>query len=228
MNVEEFLSTIDAIRFDTDLDETYPELRAMANKIYPYLRKVYNAMFQAGMLTESHGQKKHNYPKNTLAAMRKGNRDAEKDILGDGFHSKSKLHKTAKKDKLDKMGKVNINNYSKFVDEAVKKTLREFVENTPDDFGKYYPGLEVNWGENIENLIEQLSNIFAEYNVPEENEYGFKRTSFEDLIAHLKYYYDVDVFNEKAFNAIYKLLNNYDLTSDEKVKNILFMLKKYC
>ena len=29
MNVEEFLSTMDALRFDTDLDETYPELRGM-------------------------------------------------------------------------------------------------------------------------------------------------------------------------------------------------------
>ena len=279
------------------------------------------------IVNEAHGVKKHNSPKDALCAMRKGNREAERDIFGDGFHSKSKLHRTSKKDKLSKQ-KINVNNFDKYIDEAIdntvnpyktiyekiyseidylynegiidyndenlvamangskpidycdiikatlydnstnlaneagnilrntynlikkhgetipeveetiQKAIKDFVKNgnctmftesvDNDDFGKYAPGLEVNWGENIESLIKQLSDIFAEYNVPEEDEYGFKRTAFEDLIAHLKYYYDVDVFNEKAFNAIYKLLDNYDLTSDEKVKNILFMLKKYC
>lgn len=57
MGVEEFLSTMDALRFDTDLDETYPELRGMAQKAYPYIRKIYNMMYEAGMLSESVNKK---------------------------------------------------------------------------------------------------------------------------------------------------------------------------
>ena len=63
MNVEEFLSTLDALRFDTNLDGTYPELRGMVQKVYPYIRKIYNMMYESGYLTES----KQNSKKVTLA-----------------------------------------------------------------------------------------------------------------------------------------------------------------
>lgn len=53
MNVEEFLSTLDALRFDTNLDDTYPELRGMIQKVYPYIRKIYNMMYESGYLAES-------------------------------------------------------------------------------------------------------------------------------------------------------------------------------
>jgi len=58
MGVEEFLSTMDALRFNTDLDETYPELRGMVQKAYPYIRKIYNMMYEAGMLSEQKSNKK--------------------------------------------------------------------------------------------------------------------------------------------------------------------------
>ena len=44
MNVDEFLSTMDALRFDDSLDETYPELRGLVRKVYPYIRQIYNIM----------------------------------------------------------------------------------------------------------------------------------------------------------------------------------------
>lgn len=124
MNVEEFLSTMDALRFDTSLDETYPELRGMVRKAYPYIRKIYNMMNECGILAESvneaHGVKKHNSPKDTLSAIRKGNRDAEKEIYGDGFKSKKKLHK-AKSDYNRKDNKIDINDIDKFKNESVNK-----------------------------------------------------------------------------------------------------------
>ena len=149
MNVEEFLSTMDALRFDTDLDETYPELRGMVRKVYPYIRKIYNMMNEAGILTESvneeHGNKKHKSPKNALNAVRKGNRDAEREIYGDGFRPGKKVHK-AKTDYSRKSNKVDINNLEKYneskkntltitendikklVDECVKRIVKEDVD----------------------------------------------------------------------------------------------------
>ena len=232
MNVEEFLSTLDAIRFDTELDEQYgPELRVKAKTIYPYLRDVYNMMLSAGMLSESvneeHGNKKHKGPKDTIAAIRKGNREAEMDMNGPGFKTKTKTHKTSKRDM--KKGKINKDNYDKFIEECVAKTLKEFVDySEKDDYGKYYPGLEVNWGDEVESKIKRLSEIFAQYNVPEADEYGTKSTAFDSLIAHLKYYYDVQSFNGKVFRRIENLLDNYDLTQDEEVNQILNALKQYC
>lgn len=38
--------------------------------------------------------KRHNRPKDKAAAQRKGNRDAEREMYGDGFKSKNKIHKT--------------------------------------------------------------------------------------------------------------------------------------
>lgn len=234
MGVEEFLSTLDALRFDTDIDEQYPELRGMVRQCYPIIRKLYNMMYDAGLLqesvNESHGNKKHNAPKDALAAIRKGNREGEMEVNGPGFKSTTKTHKSAKKD--EKQQKINKYNYNKFIDECVRKSLNEFVMSQTnaddDDFGKYAPGLEVNWGDDVENCIKKLSDIFAEYNVPEKDEYGISRTQFDDMIAHLKYYYDVKEFNYKVLMKIQNILENYDLLDDEKVRKILNRLKLYC
>lgn len=147
MRVEEFLSTMDALRFDTDLDETNPELRGMVTKVYPYLRKIYNMMYESGMITEVHGVKKHNAPKDKRAAERKGNRDAEKDMFGDGFKSKNKVHKTNNYNRRDNK-KVSIEdndmNESKnivrlseselknMVQESVKRIVKESYMDIPD------------------------------------------------------------------------------------------------
>ena len=42
--------------------------------------------------------KKHYHPKDYEYAVRKGNREAERDIYGDGFKARTKTHKTGKKD----------------------------------------------------------------------------------------------------------------------------------
>lgn len=222
MRVEEFLSLMDALRFDTDLDETYPKLRGMVRKVYPYIRQIYNMMYEMGMLDESvnkniiskavrstlkefvnpnipstdyegndlnfdsivdnavsviyrmeqngedirwadvarnmgfrletlnqedmellhdaieyamvlpgideskvnevHGVKKHNVPKDKRAAQRKGNRDAERDMFGDGFKSKNKVHKVKGYDRRDNK-KVNIE------DECMNESVYKITEN---------------------------------------------------------------------------------------------------
>lgn len=147
MRVEEFLSTMDALRFDTELDETNPELRGMVTKVYPYLRKIYNMMYESGMITEAHGVKKHNTPKDKRAAERKGNRDAEKDMFGDGFKPKNKIHKIKNYNRRDNK-KVSIEdndmNESKnivrlseselknMVQESVKRIVKESYMDIPD------------------------------------------------------------------------------------------------
>ena len=69
---------------------------------------------------------------------------------------------------------------------------------------------------------------FAEVIAPEEDEYGISSTPFKNLINHLKYYYEHETFDSACFNAIYKMLDNYDFTSDDEVMEILKQLKKYC
>lgn len=309
MRVEEFLSTMDALRFDTDLDETNPELRGMVTKVYPYLRKIYNMMYESGLISESkvnesklqkfyvvddgevynvltdedlvnygvekdqivkvftnmdmafnyaenlnrkteesnpdfspakgyyneskvnevHGVKKHNAPKDKRAAERKGNRDAEKDMLGDGFKSKNKIHKVKEYDRRDNK-KVNIededmnesviklteNDVYNIVTESVKRILKESA------------GDEICWGKDVEPLIAKLKEKFSEVIAPEEDEWGIKSTALESLISHLKYYYEHRTFDSSCFNAIYKMLDNYDFLQDEEVMNILNKLKSYC
>ena len=130
MNVEEFLSTMDALRFDDSIDEEYPELRDMVRKCYPYIRKIYNIMFESGMIAESHGQKKHNGPKDAFAAVRKGNRDADKEMFGDGFRQVRKVH-GAKQDYKRSKNKVNINNVDRFnesVDRIVSEAINKFLK----------------------------------------------------------------------------------------------------
>ena len=62
----------------------------------------------------------------------------------------------------------------------------------------------------------------------EEDEYGISSTPFKNLIDHLKYYYEHETFDSACFNAIYKMLDNYDFTSDGEVMSILKQLKNYC
>lgn len=71
------------------------------------------------MLRESHGSKKHNAPKDALAAMRKGNREADQEIFGGGFRQTKKVHK-AKNDYDRKNNKVDLDKLDRY-DESVKK-----------------------------------------------------------------------------------------------------------
>lgn len=72
-------------------------------------------------INEAHGQKKHNGPKNAMAAMRKGNREADQEMYGGGFRQTKKVHK-AKNDYDRKGNKIDVNNIDKFrEDESVNK-----------------------------------------------------------------------------------------------------------
>ena len=232
-----------AEKLNRDMEESSPNFSPM--------KGYYNES-----VNEAHGVKKHNSPKNTLSAIRKGNRDAEKEIYGDGFKSKKKLHKTGKT--FDrKNNKVDINNLDKYQNESKKKSFAltendikhmvyESVKNLMKEdvdgnelIGKLFGGEklgdmlhnengEVNWGNEIEQLIAKLKEKFAEVIIPEEDEYGISSTPFETLINHLKYYYEHNTFDDVCFRKIYDMLDNYDLTSDSEVMNILRQLKNYC
>lgn len=199
------------------------------------------------IVNESHGKKKHNAPKDALAAMRKGNREADQEIFGGGFRQTKKVHK-AKSDYNRKDNKVNVNTIDKFrenesvnrismndihymVTECVKRMLKEGMGvdySEKEDYGNYYPGLEVNWGDNIESLISKLEEKFASVIAPEEDEFGMPSTPLKSLVDHLKYYYEHETFDSACFSAIYKMLDNYDFIQDEEVMEILKQLKKYC
>lgn len=187
-------------------------------------------------INESHGTKKHKGPKDALAAMRKGNREADQEMYGGGFRQTKKVHK-AKNDYDRKGNKIDVNNIDKFredesvnrismndihymVTECVKRILKEDIREDLDGV--------VDWGANIEPLIDKLEKKFASVIAPEENEFGMASTPLEDLISHLKYYYDHQVFDSYCFNSIYKMLDNYDFIQDEEVMGILRQLKKYC
>lgn len=185
------------------------------------------------IVNESHGKKKHNAPKDTLAAMRKGNREADQEIFGDGFRQTKKVHK-AKNDYDRKNNKVNLNKLDRY-DESVKKiNYNDLLSIISESVAKHIKVLKedldgvVNWGNNIESLISKLEEKFAEVIAPEEDEYGISSTPFKNLINHLKYYYEHETFDSACFNAIYKMLDNYDFTSDGEVMEILKQLKKYC
>lgn len=185
------------------------------------------------IVNESHGKKKHNAPKDALAAMRKGNREADQEIFGDGFRQTKKVHK-AKNDYNRKNNKVNLNKLDRY-DESVKKiNYNDLLSIISESVAKHIKVLKegldgvVNWGNNIESLISKLEEKFAEVIAPEEDEYGISSTPFKNLINHLKYYYEHETFDSACFNAIYKMLDNYDFTSDGEVMSILKQLKKYC
>ena len=104
--------------------------------------------------------------------------------------------------KTKRVIKINESQLRNIIKESVMRVLRE-SDGGDEEFGN------ISWGENIEEIVNRLSEIFGEYNVAEEDEFGMMNNEFDNLISHLKYYYDIDVFNGRAFNAIYKLLENY-------------------
>lgn len=128
--------------------------------------------------------------------------------------------------------KLNENDIKKMVMECVKKVLKEGIDSIDysdkEDYGDYAPGLEINWGDNIESLISKLEEKFASVIAPEEDEFGMSSTPLKSLVDHLKYYYEHETFDSACFSAIYKMLDNYDFIQDEEVMEILKQLKKYC
>ena len=115
---------------------------------------------------------------------------------------------------------LNENDVCYIVSECIKRILKEDIREDLDGV--------VDWGVNIEPLVSKLKEKFANIITPEKNEFGLVSTPFDDLIGHLKYYYDHQVFDSYCFNSIYKMLDNYDLVHDEEVMNILRQLKNYC
>ena len=133
MTVQEFFKIVDAIRFDDSLDEQYPELRGMARAWYPRMRTLYNIISDIyggdEELNESHGNKKHNYPKDAIAAMKHGEWEKRKDYVGDGFKSNTSAYKNNRDKRQEK---VSIRNYEKYIDEAVNEALNNY-KNTLDN-----------------------------------------------------------------------------------------------
>jgi hypothetical protein len=92
---------------------------------------------------ESHGAKKHNGPKDTLAAMRKGNREAEMEKMGGGFRQTKKIHKLktekpSKKVDLDKIEKDDMYesatiSYTKLMEIISESISNEFSNLAEDD-----------------------------------------------------------------------------------------------
>ena len=115
---------------------------------------------------------------------------------------------------------LNENDVCYIVSECVRRILKEDIREDLDGV--------VDWGANIEPLIDKLEKKFASVIAPEENEFGMASTPLEDLINHSKYYYDHQVFDYYCFNSIYKMLDNYDFIQDEEVMGILRQLKNYC
>ena len=115
---------------------------------------------------------------------------------------------------------LNENDVCYIVSECVRRILKEDIREGLDGV--------VDWGANIEPLIDKLEEKFASVIAPEEDEFGMASTPLKSLIDHLKYYYDHQVFDSYCFNSIYKMLENYDFIQDEEVMGILRQLKNYC
>jgi len=215
MEVKQFFELLDAIRYDDSIDEVNPELRGMARQCYPVLRKLYNMMLESDLLSESkrnimkltdsdinyivmesakrvveaHGSKKHNMPKDKNAAQRKGNRDAEKDIYGDGFKSKEK---TIKKDVYSrKNSKVNINNIN--IDECIRQTLKEFINNWDT---KDYKGNDLNY-DSIYNQAITIIGQMEKENVPIDWSTIAKKMNF-----------DLNSFNESDMEILHDAIED--------------------
>ena len=109
-------------------------------KVWNELIKKQNENTMATNISESHGKKKHNGPKDTMAAMRKGNRDAEMDKLGGGFKQTKKIHKLkadkpSKKVDLDRLdddmnesvARVSFNDLYSLIYEEIRKSLSNLI-----------------------------------------------------------------------------------------------------
>ena len=173
------------------------------------------------IVNESHGKKKHNAPKDALAAMRKGNREADQEIFGVGFRQTKKVHK-AKNDYSRKNNKVNVNTIDKFrenesvdrismndmrymVTECVKRILKEMynINDNP------YPENE------NKNMIYQLAYGEIDYlynegvvDYDDENlcamANGEKPIDYCDLIQSMLYDCSTELENESG-----QMLRNY-------------------
>lgn len=77
------------------------------------------------MVSEEHGNKKHNGPKSVMAAYRKGNREADREIYGDGFKSNKKVHNPINNRSERRKNKINNNNLDKYIDESINKVINE-------------------------------------------------------------------------------------------------------
>lgn len=104
-------------------------------------------------------------------------------------------------------------------DKIDESKINEDIEN--DGFEK------VDWGSNIESLVNRLKEIFNDVIASEPDEFGIRVTPFDDLINHLKYYYDKERFDSQCFNAISKIMEDYDFMQDAEVRDIIIKLKKY-
>ncbi len=129
------------------------------------------------IVNESHGKKKHNAPKDTLAAMRKGNREADQDMYGGGFRQTKKVHKAKNDydrknnkvdlDKLDRydesVKKINYNDLLSIISESVAKHIKVLKEDFDSDNDyEYYicvDGYNINTGE-IKNFNGFNDDIF--------------------------------------------------------------------
>jgi hypothetical protein len=130
MTINEFMRILDAIRFDTEIDEMAPELRGLARQAYPMISKLYNMMCEHDLindeLNESHGNKKFNGPRDEMAAIKKANRELDFEKYGNGFKSNS----CAYKDRRDKrQEKINVRNYEKYIDEAINEAINNLKKN---------------------------------------------------------------------------------------------------
>lgn len=98
---------------------------------------------------ESHGVKKHNLPKDKNAAMRKGNRDAEREMFGDGFKSRDRIHNAKGYDRRE--GK-RVDRYFnseemdegrkvvKLNEEDIKRMIREALNTAGRDINRRQDG----------------------------------------------------------------------------------------
>ena len=113
----------------------------------PELKKENNKNNMAVDINEAHGKKKHNPPKDELAAMRKGNREAELDVFGGGFRQRTKKHKLkgekiSKKVDLDRVGNDDMNetrvisydDLSKIINEEISKHLKSILKEEDENF----------------------------------------------------------------------------------------------
>jgi len=106
----------------------HPDVAEIAAQIIP--QDIWAKIYKDLLLTphdfiDESKAKKHNSPKDYISAMRKGERDAEREKFGNGFKSKNKQHKTSKKDNMDRMKKISISDIEEAVMSAVEKMLKE-------------------------------------------------------------------------------------------------------
>ena len=178
-------------------------------------------------IAESHGNKKHNGPKDYLAANRKGQRDADMEINGPGFKSGTKIHKTAKRDKSERGGKVNVNNYERFVDE---NTLVKIVAESVKKF--------INEEMNVGNMDFHDSNYTIDSKPFQDDEN--KNIIYHAAYGTIDYLYNEGVINYNDKNICAMVSGEKTIDYCDLIESMLYcfktkldneaglMLKNYC